>query len=65
MRSRPGNYTGRMKTIESFSQETDLRLNTPAIRRHDRKRISTWKVLGSTVAGFPAFLWQLTRSHDS
>ena len=54
-----------MKTIESISQETELRANQPVIRRHDRKRISTWKVLGSTVAGFPAFLWQLTRSHHS
>ncbi|MBI5201937.1 MAG: hypothetical protein HY925_10155 [Elusimicrobia bacterium] len=57
-----------MKTIESITPETEVRTNSiaaPTLRRHDRKRLSTWKVLGSTVAGFPAFLWQLTRSHHS
>lgn len=54
-----------MKTIESISQESESRFGAPAVRRHDRKRISTWRVLGSTVAGFPAFLWQLTRSRHS
>ncbi|MBI4347429.1 MAG: hypothetical protein HY553_11270 [Elusimicrobia bacterium] len=54
-----------MKTIDSMSCESESRVGTPAIRRHDRKRLSTWRVLGSTVMGFPAFLWQLTRNHHS
>ena len=55
-----------MKVIETIPHHSEaLRLSRPALRRHDRKRVSSWRVMGSTVAGFPAFLWQLTRNVES
>ena len=54
-----------MKAIEMLPQEAEAIRFGSALRRHDKKRISSWRVLGATVAGFPAFLWQLSRNHNS
>ncbi|MBI4422727.1 MAG: hypothetical protein HY554_03310 [Elusimicrobia bacterium] len=55
-----------MKTMHAAQPQIGvIRLSKPGLRQHDRKRLSSWRVLGATVAGFPAFLWQLTSNHDS
>ena len=59
-------YSRDMKFTEAIPQHAEsLRLAKPVLSRHDRRRLSSWRVIGSTVAGFPAFLWQLTRNIES
>lgn len=51
--------------MEMAAPTLDTARYAAPLRRHDRKRLSSWKVLGATVAGFPAFLWQLSKSRNS
>jgi hypothetical protein len=52
-------------TVAIPHQAKALRLSTPVLSRQDRKRASSWRVMGSTVSGFPAFRWQLSRNVQS
>ena len=60
-----------MKTIETVREQglsKDSSIGDgSSTRKHfgAGRRRPTWRVLGSGVAGFPAFLWQLTRSHQN
>ena len=54
-----------MKCTDTIHRADSFRITKPVLSRHDRKRLCSWRVMGSTVAGFPAFLWQLTRNIES
>ena len=57
-----------MKTIDMqavrgmFSESAPAATKTVVRRKHGARsrRPSAWRILASTIAGFPAFLWQLS-----